>query len=585
MEKHRTNNDADKSTNNFEGSKQVCGGYADFASIGGMFAGTFAAPNLLADKDGDATPMYPADEDEYWDIDIDAGRVSYGSTDVTFFCVLPRADARPESVSCEPGNPEGKPWCKPYPVVFYAHGYGSFKGEIVLHAGRHAQMGMAACGIDSYGHGRSTVFQSGCPGSSDFQIGKILLRRYGYPELGNMIFYGRDRDLNNDGCFDGGADQWTANLFHTRDIVRQSVLEQMQFVRILHAVDGVERDADGEILGDVDGDGEPDIGGATAVTGAWGISLGGQLMGVLAGAEPSLDAVSPNAVGAGLTDISVRLGQGGLAEAVMLPVQGPIMVACLPTDVHQNPLMAGENETGCLPQMNLQPAPAQGPQRAGELLLAWYAHDNARFAVRSFARLQGVGIGDQIVVENLDNQVTREGRIGRRGWTRVNVPADALSPIKKRAVLGLQDGDRNPVAAADTTDLGDRIRVRVIDAQSGAEKAVVETWQWEVSFQGAIYPAGQPLVVLQEGLGLQRNTPEFRRFYAATKARGFLLYPGKLTQVETFRVGCIGAIGRLEILQAVGAVGAAMRELGIPSTLAGSGASPGADPHIRLDEG
>ncbi len=77
---------------------------------------------------------------------------------------------------------------------------------------------------------------------------------------------------------------------------------------------------------------------------------------------------------------------------------------------------------------------------------------------------------------------------------------------------------------------------------------------------------------------------EFRRFYAATKARGFLLYPGKLTQVETFRVGCIGAIGRLEMLQAVSAVGAAMRELGILSTLAGSGAIPGAGPHTGLDE-
>jgi aspartate aminotransferase-like enzyme len=37
---------------------------------------------------------------------------------------------------------------------------------------------------------------------------------------------------------------------------------------------------------------------------------------------------------------------------------------------------------------------------------------------------------------------------------------------------------------------------------------------------------------------------DFKRFYDGAKARGFMLYPGKLTQVETFRVGCIGAIGR-----------------------------------------
>ena len=36
---------------------------------------------------------------------------------------------------------------------------------------------------------------------------------------------------------------------------------------------------------------------------------------------------------------------------------------------------------------------------------------------------------------------------------------------------------------------------------------------------------------------------EFKAFYANVRDRGFILYPGKLTQVETFRVGCIGAIG------------------------------------------
>ena len=58
---------------------------------------------------------------------------------------------------------------------------------------------------------------------------------------------------------------------------------------------------------------------------------------------------------------------------------------------------------------------------------------------------------------------------------------------------------------------------------------------------------------------------DFRRFYDAAKARGFMLYPGKLTQLETFRVGCIGAIGRLEMQQAVAAVGEALREMGIPT--------------------
>ena len=58
---------------------------------------------------------------------------------------------------------------------------------------------------------------------------------------------------------------------------------------------------------------------------------------------------------------------------------------------------------------------------------------------------------------------------------------------------------------------------------------------------------------------------DFKTFYAAARARGFLLYPGKLTQVETFRVGCIGAIGPFEMEQAVHAVALALQDMGIAS--------------------
>jgi 2-aminoethylphosphonate-pyruvate transaminase len=58
---------------------------------------------------------------------------------------------------------------------------------------------------------------------------------------------------------------------------------------------------------------------------------------------------------------------------------------------------------------------------------------------------------------------------------------------------------------------------------------------------------------------------DFKRFYDGAKARGFILYPGKLTQIETFRVGCIGAIGPNEMRQAVDAVADTLAEMGITS--------------------
>ena len=54
---------------------------------------------------------------------------------------------------------------------------------------------------------------------------------------------------------------------------------------------------------------------------------------------------------------------------------------------------------------------------------------------------------------------------------------------------------------------------------------------------------------------------QFKEFYERVKAKGFILYPGKLTQVETFRVGCIGHVNGAEMRAAVAAVADVLREM------------------------
>lgn len=56
---------------------------------------------------------------------------------------------------------------------------------------------------------------------------------------------------------------------------------------------------------------------------------------------------------------------------------------------------------------------------------------------------------------------------------------------------------------------------------------------------------------------------QFAEFYAAVREAGYVLYPGKLTQVETFRVGCIGSIDTNEMHNAVAAIGRTLASLGI----------------------
>ena len=54
---------------------------------------------------------------------------------------------------------------------------------------------------------------------------------------------------------------------------------------------------------------------------------------------------------------------------------------------------------------------------------------------------------------------------------------------------------------------------------------------------------------------------QFKAFYERVKAKGFILYPGKLTEVETFRVGCIGHFSQDDMQAAVNAIGEVLHDM------------------------
>lgn len=56
---------------------------------------------------------------------------------------------------------------------------------------------------------------------------------------------------------------------------------------------------------------------------------------------------------------------------------------------------------------------------------------------------------------------------------------------------------------------------------------------------------------------------QFKDFYERVKDKGFVLYPGKLTTVETFRMGCIGHVNTATLQAAVHAVGEVLRDMNV----------------------
>ena len=56
---------------------------------------------------------------------------------------------------------------------------------------------------------------------------------------------------------------------------------------------------------------------------------------------------------------------------------------------------------------------------------------------------------------------------------------------------------------------------------------------------------------------------KFEEFYGRLSDRGFVIYPGKLSKVDCFRIGTIGRIFPRDVQQLVAAVAATVREMGV----------------------
>ena len=59
---------------------------------------------------------------------------------------------------------------------------------------------------------------------------------------------------------------------------------------------------------------------------------------------------------------------------------------------------------------------------------------------------------------------------------------------------------------------------------------------------------------------------DFETFYDHLRARGYAIYPGKLTVADSFRIGCIGRIDEDDIRGALAAIEEALGEMGVDNT-------------------
>ena len=61
----------------------------------------------------------------------------------------------------------------------------------------------------------------------------------------------------------------------------------------------------------------------------------------------------------------------------------------------------------------------------------------------------------------------------------------------------------------------------------------------------------------------------FQSFYDMLKERGYVIYPGKLTVADSFRIGCIGRLNAEHMRAALAAISQVLAELGVTGLGAG----------------
>ena len=439
------------------------------------------------------TPSFFSDPEneeleDVFDMDWQTGRARISREPITINIFIPNEDAE---------------HTQPFDPVVYVHGHGSNAAEVLLYGGLVLQHGQALVAINAQGHGLEL-------GRAEQNVIRGYFAANCIEGAANAFIAGRAHDLNGDGSLDSGADFWTAYVFHTRDAVRQTVIDQMNVFRILRSFDGTRRaaainvplgdtpvdfdgdyDGDGaaDLAGDFDSDGTPDVGGPDVDYRMAGGSLGGIITALTAGVEPNIVAAAPVVGGGGLADVAVRTENGAVLPAMLLRLMGPLVVGRLSEGLGPN--------TAC---------------QAGDLALQILATDLVDDARTEFACLPGADLAadDVLLVRNYTNgEVRCAGATGGvPGAFRVGVPSDEgdyWSVEYYRHALLSTDFSTCEIA-------GEPVADRIVDTwESGNGTTGTNRCGTCARFAAVTFEQGDPLVAPTAGYGRRRQTPEFRR--------------------------------------------------------------------------
>ena len=436
----------------------------------------------------------PAHEDptDRFQVNWQTGRGRFGIDTGHFWITVPKAQP-------------SKGFAEPFPTVVWGHGTTLNAAEIIIRAGYFAKQGLAMMGFDGPGHG--LALDAGTK-----QLLQILCFNTCLVPWATGLESGRAHDLDGDGVPDPGGYLWTAHIFHSRDNIRQTVLDGIQAGRVLRTFDGRMGDQDYDddgapnVLGDFDADGTPDVGGSQPIYSS-GDSYGGIFTMIHTALDPNVSAGGSISGGGGLTDIASR--SYGVVDSVIEQLITPLVIAVpassRPTDGNSN----GTATVCSSDQMSVRLV-VNDLIRSREI----------EIACLSKAELSS---GMTVFVRDARNDEKRCARTLSDGSFRVPIPASAGDDLQ----IQLFDEPDAVDSYATCNVLGDAPAGRTITKFEqkaaayrpvGDSTATCDEPAGCQQYRDTFYPVGSPLVAPQSGLGLLRQSPDVRKLLQLTQA-------------------------------------------------------------------
>ena len=290
--------------------------WLSFTNIDYMVFGSFLSPELNTNPDR-------------------GGHFKKGK--VTFMIAIPKPTAE---------NNYAKP---PYPLAIYGHGNKRARIDGIGIANVLAKKGIATITIDASGHGPDHLLASipfylkailkqailkndremkkqiketltrithlfALSGGENINVEGVNYIDWLFDQglLRVLTKEGRAPDVDGDGIPDSGEDFFTANLFQTRDVVRQTVIDYMQLMRVLQGA-----------ATDFNEDGVNDIRLPVTYVGQ---SMGGIIGSLVAAVIPDIQTLVLNVPGGGLFDIAMRSESHFVTKGSFHQICGPAIV-------------------------------------------------------------------------------------------------------------------------------------------------------------------------------------------------------------------------------------------------------------------